>query len=89
MNKIIAFVRGDLWFFFNFNPSQSFTDLKFNALNGTYELVLSSDSSQFGGFDNIRTPQTFYPVKEKINDSITPKISLYLPPRSAIVLLRK
>lgn len=87
--KIIAFARGDLWFFFNFSPDKSYEDLKFNALSGEYELILSSDSSLFGGFDNIKMPQTFYTVDEKKNCNVTPKLSLYLPSRSAVVLLRK
>jgi 1,4-alpha-glucan branching enzyme len=87
--KTIAFARGDLWFFFNFNPSESFADLKFDALQGQYELILSSDSAIFGGFENIRTPQTFYAIEEKNNGCASPKISIYLPPRSAIVLSRK
>ncbi len=87
--KIIAFARGDLWFFFNFNPTCAFNDLKFNALNGEYELILSTDDSNFGGFDNIQKPQTFYSVEEKRLSDVIPKLSLYLPPRSAAVLLRK
>ena len=87
--KIIAFARGDLWFFFNFNAQNSFTDLKINALAGEYELILSSDESRFGGFDNIRMPQTFFSIDEKTTNNITYKLSLYLPSRSAMVLLRK
>ena len=87
--KTIAFARGDLWFFFNFNPVESFKDLRFNALPGEYELILSSDNSAFGGFDNIEQPQIFYTVNEKNNSDIVPKLSLYLPARSAVVLLRK
>ena len=87
--KTIAFARGDLWFFFNFNAQQSFTDLKFNALAGKYELILSSDESRFGGFDNVRMPQTFFTADEINSNNITHKLSLYLPSRSAIVLQRK
>ncbi len=88
-NKTIAFARGDLWFFFNFNPTASFSDLKFNALCGEYELILSSDSAIFGGFENIREPQTYHTAAEKNDCCINHKLSIYLPPRSAIVLSRK
>ena len=87
--KIIAFNRKDLWFFFNFNPNQSFTDLKFNVLCGEYELIFSSDSSKFGGFDNVAMPQTFHAVEQKIENCINHELSIYLPSRSAIILLRK
>ena len=87
--KTIAFSRGDLWFFFNFNAEKSFTDLKFNSLAGEYELILSSDDTSFGGFGNIRMPQTFFTAVEKINNNLNHQLSLYLPSRSAIVLLRK
>ena len=87
--KIIAFNRKDLWFFFNFNPTQSFTDLKFNVLCGEYELIFSSDSSKFGGFDNVKMPQTFHAVERKIENCINHELSIYLPSRSAIILLRK
>ena len=87
--KTIAFSRGDLWFFFNFNAEKSFTDLKFNSLAGEYELILSSDDISFGGFGNIRMPQTFFTAVEKINNNLNHQLSLYLPSRSAIVLLRK
>ena len=87
--KIIAFARGDLFFFFNFNPTQSFENLKFNAIKGEYELVLSSDDAEFGGFNRVMMPQTFHTVEEKNNQDITLKLSLYLPSRSALVLARK
>lgn len=87
--KIIAFARGDLFFFFNFNPTQSFENLKFNAIKGEYELVISSDDAEFGGFNRVMMPQTFHTVEEKNNQDITLKLSLYLPSRSALVLARK
>ena len=87
--KIIAFARGNLFFFFNFNPVQSFENLKFNALKGEYELVMSSDAAEFGGFDNVKMPQTFYTVTEKSSLNAAPKLSLYLPSRSALILKRK
>ena len=87
--KTISFNRGDLWFFFNFNPSESFQDLEFNVLPGEYELILSTDSSEFGGFNNVIMPQTFYSVAEKNANCMNHKLSIYLPSRSAIILLRK
>ncbi|MBR2509090.1 MAG: alpha amylase C-terminal domain-containing protein [Lentisphaeria bacterium] len=87
--KIIAFARGGLFFFFNFNPIQSFENHKFNVLNGEYELVLSSDAAEYGGFDRVQTPQTFYAVEQKDGQNATPELSLYLPSRSALILARK
>ncbi len=52
-DQILAFMRGDLVFVFNFNPDKSFTDYGLLAPEGEYELVLDSDSHRFGGYDNV------------------------------------
>ena len=81
--KIIVFYRRGLMFAFNFNPTQSFTDVKVSLPHiADYEVVLNTDDPKYGGqglIGNVPYPAI---VDEKGNSVI----SLYLPARSALVL---
>ena len=81
--KIIVFYRQGLMFAFNFNPTQSFTDVKVSLPHiADYEVVLNTDDPKYGGqglIGNVPYPAI---VDEKGNSVI----SLYLPARSALVL---
>lgn len=79
-DHVIAFVRGDYLFAYNFHPTKSFTDYGIKAPTGNYSVVLSSDAKTFGGQDHIDTALT-YPCDKQIK--------LYLPARTAQVLKRK
>lgn len=86
-DNVLAFMRGDLVFVFNWNPTQSFTDYGFLAPAGEYELVLDSDSDKFGGYDLIdgsihhfTTPDPLYTPSGK------GWLKMYLPARTAQVL---
>ncbi|QTA79525.1 1,4-alpha-glucan-branching enzyme [Desulfonema limicola] len=74
-DKIIAYSRGKLVYIFNFHPVKSFTDYKFDVLQGTYKMIFNTDRLEYGGHGRL-----------KENQSHT--ISLYLPSRCAIVLHR-
>ncbi|QSH41972.1 alpha amylase C-terminal domain-containing protein [Lentisphaerota bacterium ZTH] len=87
-DKIIAFERGSLFFFFNFNPSQSFSDYKLEVLPGEYEMVLDVDSPEFNGHGRLEPDQHFYTIPEKHGREVRNMISLYLPCRSGMVLRR-
>ncbi|MDD5727712.1 MAG: alpha amylase C-terminal domain-containing protein, partial [Victivallales bacterium] len=88
-DKIIVFERGGLFFFFNFHPSNSYSDYKIEILPGEYELMLDSDSAIFGGHGRLVPNQHFFTCPEKKKDGIHNLISLYLPCRTAIVLQKK
>ena len=81
--KIIVFYRQGLMVAFNFNPTQSFTDVKVSLPHiADYEVVLNTDDPKYGGqglIGNVPYPAI---VDEKGNSVI----SLYLPARSALVL---
>ena len=81
--KIIVFYRQGLMFAFNFNPTQSFTDVEVSLPHiADYEVVLNTDDPKYGGqglIGNVPYPAI---VDEKGNSVI----SLYLPARSALVL---
>lgn len=86
-DQILAFMRGDYVFVFNFNPVKSFTDYGILAPGGVYSPVLSSDAPEFGGFDNIDTAVEHFTVPDPL---FTPagveRLPLYLPARTALVL---
>lgn len=80
-DAILTFERADLLFVFNFNPSRSFEQRKIDCKAGDYRIVLSTDDSEFGGFNRIDKSVTF------TTDSSC-ELTLYLPARSAVVLAR-
>ena len=81
-DKIIAFYRKGLLFAFNFNPSESFTNVKIQVpSNADYEIRLSTDDERYGGQNRIE--HITYPVKEEDGKYF---IELYLPARTAVVL---
>jgi len=86
--KIMAFARGDYFFFFNFHPSRSVADFAVETLPGEYDHILDTDEARFGGQGRIkgggRYPTT--PVTE--NDTLKHMLRLYLPCRTALVLYR-
>ena len=89
-DQVIAYTRGDLLFVFNFSPTQSFSDYGFLVPKGSYEVVLNTDSKDFGGFgfsdDSIEHFTNFDPMYE---DDGKEWLKLYIPARSAVVLKKK
>ena len=86
-DQVLAYKRKDLLFVFNLNPMQSFTNYGLLIAKGEYEVILNSDSSQFGGFnladDTIRHFTQFDPLFKKEKKEW---LQLYIPARSAMVL---
>ena len=86
-DQVLAYMRGDLLFVFNFSPTRSFTDYGFLVPTGAYSVVLDTDNKAFGGNglnDDEMTHLTNYdPVY--VNDR-KEWLKLYLPARSALVL---
>lgn len=83
--KVIAFERNGYWFFFNFHPEQAYTDYEFEVLAGSYRTVLDSDERRFDGFARREAGQRYFSMPR----SHGVVISLYLPPRTALVLQRE
>ena len=89
-DQVLAFMRGELVFVFNFSPSKSFTDYGILAPEGEYQTVLDCDSRTFGGFGNIDEQVHHFTS----HDDLYAKhnlgwLMLYLPARSAIVLRKR
>lgn len=86
-DQILAYMRGDLIFVFNFNPTKSFTDYGFLVPTGSYDVVLNTDATKYGGnglADDTITHMTNYdPVYMEERKEW---LKLYIPARSAVVL---
>ncbi|KAK7512586.1 alpha-glucan branching enzyme [Phyllosticta citriasiana] len=53
-DKVIVFERAGLLWIFNFHPSSSFTDYRVGVeQEGTYRIVINTDSKDFGGHGNV------------------------------------
>lgn len=86
-DQILAFMRGDLIFVFNFSPTKSFSDYGILAPEGEYEVVLDSDATEFGGFGNIDDSVHHFTMPDPLyKPSGKGWLRLYLPPRTAQVL---
>lgn len=89
-DQVLAYMRRDLVFVFNFSPTHSFTDYGFLVPAGCYEVVLNTDAPQFGGngladdtVPHFTNPDPLYTKQNK------GWLKLYLPARSAVVLRKK
>ncbi len=86
-DQILAYSRGDLYFVFNFSPNKSYSDYGFIVPQGSYNVMLNTDSKLFGGnnfADDTITHFTNYdPIYEKDGKGW---LKLYIPARSAVVL---
>ena len=89
-DRILAFMRGEYIFVFNFNPFKSFSDYGILAPAGSYTTVLSSDNPAFGGFGNVDETVTHFTVPDPLYEPAgLGRLMLYLPARTAIVLRKR
>lgn len=86
-DQILAYMRQDLLFVFNFSPDKSYTDYGFLTPAGKYEVLLNTDAPRFGGFgladDTVEHFTNFDALYRKEKKEW---LKLYLPARSAVVL---
>jgi 1,4-alpha-glucan branching enzyme len=87
-NKIIIFKRANLIFAFNFHPTQSFTDYRFDAPPGKYRLLLDCDASKYGGYGRLQPSEEHFTIMYHLGAQNRYTLSLYLPARSAFVLMQ-
>lgn len=86
-DQVLAFMRGDLLFVFNFNPTKSFSDYGLLAPIGEYAGVMDSDEANFGGFGNIDSSINHFTEDDKLyRPAAKGWLKLYLPARTAQVL---
>lgn len=81
-NRVMAFERGGLIFVFNWNGEKAIPDYLLPApMHGEWKVVLDSDEKRFGGFGRQNHGVNHFTNK-------TQQLSLYLLPRTAMVLSR-
>ena len=88
-DKIIAFEKGDLLFIFNFHPYQSFEHYRIGT-NWASEhiIILDTDEKRFDGKDRLKHGHSnLFPVKKEKWMNRPNYIQLYIPSRTAIVLI--
>ena len=89
-DQVLAFMRGDLVFVFNFHPTKSFSDYGILAPAGKYVGVLDSDDKRFGGYGNVDESITHFTSPDPLYDPDgLGWLKLYIPARSALVLRYK
>ena len=85
-DQVLAFQRKGLLFVFSFNPDKAFTDYGILVERGEYELILSSDSSLYGGYDRINANASYLTHPDPLYKKEKKEwLQLYLPPRTALV----
>jgi 1,4-alpha-glucan branching enzyme len=88
--QIIAYVRKNLIFIYNFSPMNSIVDYPIEVEGGEYELVLNSDSKQFGGFGLIDEKQVYFTIPITYeNNRQALAIKVYVPTRTVLVLRKR
>ena len=87
-DQVLAFRRLDLVFVFNFHPNKSFSDYGILTEPGKYDLILSSDDKQYGGFGFVQEEQTYFTQDVDNESEVKDKawLRLYIPSRTALVL---
>jgi 1,4-alpha-glucan branching enzyme len=89
-DKVVAYMRGELLFVFNFHPSVSFTDYGI-PVQGKFRIVLDTDDELFGGFNRIDRSTVYLSVRKAERSVINAPLYLYLylPSRTALVFKRE
>lgn len=86
-DQILAYMRDNLVFVFNFNPYRSFSDYGFLAPAGKYEIVLNTDSEAFGGNNLVDTSVSHFTQSDELYKKDNKGwLKLYIPARTAFVL---
>lgn len=89
-DQILAYMRKDLVFVFNFNPKQSFTDYGFLVPEGAYEVILNTDNPAYGGNGLNDDSVTHFTVPDPLYKKDKKGwMKLYIPARTAMVLRKK
>jgi len=90
-DKVLAFIRGDRLFVFNFNPSQSFTDYGILVPPASHwRHLFDTDEVRFGGHGRYQKGLRYDPVLvyDAGHNELVQQVRLYLPARTAVVLSR-
>jgi len=85
-DQVLVYERCNIYFIFNFNPSESFTDYSIPIQPGTYKTVLNTDSQKYGGLLRLDDNMEYfsYPTQESYYSPH--EMKLYIPSRCAFAL---
>jgi 1,4-alpha-glucan branching enzyme len=88
-DNILAYMRDDLLFIFNFHPQKSYSDYGILVPQGKYQIILDTDDKAFGGFgQNDDTIHHFTQYDQLYAPDNKGWLKLYLPARTALVMKR-
>lgn len=89
-DQVLVYERGKFLFVYNFHPTDSFADYRFPAPAGKYRTLFCSDESRFGGYDlvDLSVPH-FTLCDHELTFEGRGWLSLYIPARTAFVLMRE
>ena len=90
-DKVLAFLRGEFLFVFNFNPTRSFADYGVLVPPATkWRHLFDTDELRFGGQGRIAADGMYEPelVRDAERNELVQQVRLYLPARTAVVLRR-
>lgn len=81
-DRVVSFLRSDYLFLVNTSPADSYANFPVPTAAGSYQLVLDSDSTAFGGHGRVQEGQRYFTAPEAGSDVVR----VYLPARSGLVL---
>ena len=85
--KLLAFMRGEMLFAFNFNPVESFEGCGITVPPATrWRHVLDTDEARFGGWGRIARGMEYETAPARTGAEIVERTLLYLPSRTAVAL---
>jgi len=89
-DQVLAYMRENLVFVFNFSPNKSYTDYGFLAPEGKYSIILDTDSKEYGGNgiinDSIYHLTQYDPLYETDKKGW---LKLYIPAHTAFILKKE
>ena len=82
LDQVLIFKRENLLFAYNFNPTKSFENYRFEADSGDWKIVLDSDAAVFDGFGRVDDSLCHVSFSEDRKNFL----QIYIPSRTALVL---
>ncbi len=85
-DKVMVYERGGLIFAFNFHPTNSYEGCWITVPStGKYKVVMSTDDTDFGGYDRISKEYIYTATKQSDKKA---KFQIYLPARTGLCLIK-
>lgn len=86
-DSVLAYMREDLLFLYNFHPNNSYIDYGILAPAGEYKMILNTDNLSYGGYGHIDESIHHLTLYDKLYEKDNKGwLKTYLPARTAFVL---